>query len=126
MKKALSIIMVFVLSLSLCACGASKSPEKVKEALTDGSWVQESTWASGSSRRTYTFSYDGSFQDYFKRLDGIDLSFSRKGTYVIEDDKIILCYDDQASDEYLYYSYTNGELVLQREVDGEKITLTHK
>lgn len=123
MRKVFSLLLVLVICLGMCTCG--NSAEEVKENLVDGSWVQESTQDDGSSRRTYTFSYDGTFHDFFRRLD-VTVNINRTGTYVIKSDKIILCYNDHPSDEYIYYTYTNGQLVLYREVNGEKIPLNHE
>ena len=140
MKKIVALLLVLMLMLSFSACSNKKDPEAVKEDLINGSWVQtekrvsestsfgNTTVSTRETKRSYTFSYDGTFSDYFCRLDNgrLTTDFTRTGNYTIKEDKIILSYDENVPDEFIYYSYKSGELTLTRKVDGNTITLVNK
>ena len=136
MKKALSLILVLVMCLSLCACGGEK---KVKKELIQRPWSYEemvkTTYEDGSSISTrevteYNFSNSGTV-GYYHSVDcyyiGGQSNISKEkknGTYTIEKDEIIISYDD-GKDTILKYEYNNGELkIYQKLFDGTVIYFT--
>jgi len=135
MKRALSILLALIVTLSLCACGQSE--EDVKKELIKNVWsntevveeTHEDYWTTTYYVTEYNFSNSGTVSYYYS----VDLYFNswsyndnenittekKTGTYTIEDGEIIISFDD-GQDVFLNYTYENEELVLTQETyDGE-------
>lgn len=134
MKRALSLMLVLVTVIGLCAC--RKSVDEVKKELIKKPWSNteieeeyaEDHWSEVYTVTEYNFSNNGSVGYYHS----VDLYFhsalldesrnitteKKKGTYAIDGDEIIISFDD-GRDVFLKYSYENGKLTLFKETyDG--------
>ena len=150
MKKAISILLVLLMTLTLCACGTTKSSnetteskkttQNVKDDLLGANWNHETRITDTTERLgvvttsvtdilySYNFSNSGKFSEYYNLTkDGqTQLSHTRHGTYEIREDTLILSYDDYAEDLIIHHSYEDGKLVLRREWNDELQWLTRE
>lgn len=108
MKKILSIILVMVMCLSLCACGSKT--DKIKDAM-QGTWVAEWTAIGKNISRYYTFKGN-------KYTTGGDAALgelaTETGTFEITDSVIKFTPDDNSEHKDIEYSYNEetGEIIL--------------
>ncbi len=116
MKKVLSLLLAFVMCLSMCACGGEvdqtetpntpvETPEKPEKApamsfedlIVSDKWVD--AYASGNEV-VYTFSEDGS----------ATIRERTKGTWSIENDEVIFDYED--TDDTLVFSIVEKDSIM--------------
>ena len=108
MKKILSIILVMLMCMSLCACGSKT--DKVEKSL-QGSWVAEWRVAGNPIGRYYIFKGDTFTTG---RVTANGETNKTTGTYEITDSVIQFTSDDGSESKELEYSYNEetGEITL--------------
>ena len=115
MKKAFSLLLVFVLLFSVVGCGESgPTEEEIKDELV-GKWCLTSN--DGTLNRTMGWIF---------YEDGIACSYvvepASYGKYEIREDRVYLTYDNGAS-TYFEFAFEDGEFKLKGE-DSEWWNLT--
>ena len=115
MKKVLSLILVLVMCLSLCACGTN--PAEVKTDLVKGKWSGYLSFTSNffgvECYGYFDFHEDGTVD--YSHMRGDDRWEPANGaTYQIRDGEILLTCKGWGDDtiERIKYEYKNGELRL--------------
>lgn len=121
MKRAISILLVLVICLSLCACGVSK--DRVRDDIIDKRWRGSIKPDSQGHEYIIRFSYASTASVHWYTWTDVGFSYSDdwEGPYTIERDRIII--SDGGKDFFIYYTYRNGEINLTLKEDGKEIPL---
>jgi len=113
MKKIISAILVMVIMASFFGCASNssgvKNEKEIKSALV-GTWGTQTQDGVKNKNIGWVFNADGTASSFA-------FGAGAKGTYVIEEGKIILTYESGDSTHFVY-SFSNGELKLKGESSG--------
>ena len=132
MKRAISILLVLIICLSMCACGVSK--DQVRDDIIDKRWYGSidaydgAGWISYNVRFSYAYTatvewtsgVDGIY-DVNGYIPGTTSSLRWEGPYTIENNRIIV--SDGGKDIIIYYTYENGEIDLTVKNDEGNVPL---
>ena len=112
-RKSITKLMAFALFLILVAAVASGCDKKdeVKEKLI-GTWCYTITSINGPCSQIYTFYTDGTYEMTWENTNASFKSSSGRGTYAIEDSRIVLTGEDGKVDSIIEYSLEDEVLSL--------------
>lgn len=107
MKKIISLMLVFILCFSLCACGSSKGMSEAVAMELNGSH-----WEIGQSGKGASWSFNDGRVEITTYIMGLEMSDT--GSYEVTDKCIKFNWDeaDNGRVDELYYTFENNTLRL--------------
>lgn len=120
MKRCIALILIALLTLSLCACG--NQTKKVERMLVQGSWTRQFDALGTNCTIIYTFEENNSAL-IVSQIGNSE--FTNEASYSVKEDRIILAYD--SGDVFdIFYEYENGNLKLHMVgSEGDVFPLIH-
>ena len=120
MKRCIALILIALLTLSLCACG--NQTKKVERMLVQGSRTRQFDALGTNCTIIYTFEENNSAL-IVSQIGNSE--FTNEASYSVKEDRIILAYD--SGDVFdIFYEYENGNLKLHMVgSEGDVFPLIH-